>query len=156
MEPGVYFNLSNAEYHSGPGISKSQLDMVALSPALLKWQESAPVDEEKLQALDMGTALHCLLLEPDEFDKRFIVAPAFNRRTTAGKAAEAEFLAECRGMGMTVMDAEQGRKLKLMRDSAPPILPRAGCSKPRAIARHQSTGTTMRPANCAASARTSF
>ena len=118
MEPGVYFNLSNAEYHSGPGISKSQLDMVALSPALLKWQESAPVDEEKLQALDMGTALHCLLLEPDEFDKRFIVAPAFNRRTTAGKAAEAEFLAECYGMGMTVMDAEQGRKLKLMRDSA--------------------------------------
>lgn len=118
MEPGVYFSLSNAEYHSGAGISKSQLDMVALSPALLKWQKSAPVDEEKLQALDMGTALHCLLLEPDEFDKRFIVAPAFNRRTTAGKAAEAEFLTECRSMGMIVMDAEQGRKLKLMRDSA--------------------------------------
>lgn len=154
MEPGVYFSLSNAEYHSGSGISKSQLDMVELSPALLKWQESAPVDEEKLQALDMGTALHCLLLEPDEFDKRFIVAPAFNRRTTAGKAAEAEFLAECRGMGMTVMDAEQGRKLKLMRDSALAIPPHAGCWKPKVIVKHQSIGKTTRPANCAASVRT--
>lgn len=62
-------------------MSKSQLDMVALSPALLQWQKSAPVDTEKLKALDMGTALHCLLLEPEEFDKRFIVAPQFNLRT---------------------------------------------------------------------------
>ena len=81
MKPGIYFDISNEDYHAGDGVSKSQLDMVAMSPALLKWQKSAPVDTEKLKALDMGTALHCLLLEPDEFDKRFIVAPAFNRRT---------------------------------------------------------------------------
>lgn len=66
----------------------------------------------------MGTALHCLLLEPEEFDKRFIVAPQFNRRTNQGKADEESFLKDVAGMGMTVMDAEQGRKLKLMRDSA--------------------------------------
>ncbi len=66
----------------------------------------------------MGTALHCLLLEPEEFDKRFIVAPEFNRRTNEGKANEQAFLKDCSGLGMTVMDAEQGRKLKLMRSSA--------------------------------------
>lgn len=92
--------------------------MVALSPALLPWQKSAPVDTEKLKALDMGTALHCLLLEPEEFDKRFIVAPQFNLRTNQGKADQEAFLKDVENMGMTVMDAEQGRKLKLMRDSA--------------------------------------
>lgn len=85
MTPGIYFDISNEDYHAGNGVSKSQLDMVALSPALLQWQKSAPVDTEKLKALDMGTALHCLLLEPEEFDKRFIVAPTFNRRTNQGK-----------------------------------------------------------------------
>ncbi|RNM50787.1 exodeoxyribonuclease VIII, partial [Salmonella enterica] len=70
----------------------------------------APEDEEKKSALDMGTALHCLLLEPKEFDKRFIVAPEFNRRTNQGKADEAAFMKDVAGMGMTVMDSEQGRK----------------------------------------------
>ncbi|VFS64078.1 Exodeoxyribonuclease 8 [Kluyvera cryocrescens] len=115
MKPGIYFDISNEDYHAGDGVSKSQLDMVAMSPALLKWQKAAPVDTEKLKALDMGTALHCLLLEPDEFDKRFIVAPQFNRRTAAGKEDEAAFLRDVEGMGMTVMDADQGRKLLLMR-----------------------------------------
>jgi len=118
MKPGIYYDIANEDYHAGGGVSKSQLDMVSNSPALLKWQKSAPVDTEKLKALDMGTALHCLLLEPEEFDKRFIVAPQFNRRTTVGKEDEAAFLRDVEGMGMTVMDAEQGRKLQLMRDSA--------------------------------------
>ncbi|EBS5038493.1 exodeoxyribonuclease VIII [Salmonella enterica subsp. enterica serovar Weltevreden] len=118
MNTGIYFDISNEEYHAGDGVSKSQLDMVAKNPALLKWVKAAPEDEENKSALDMGTALHCLLLEPEEFDKRFIVAPQFNRRTNQGKADEAAFLKDVAGMGMTVMDAEQGRKLKLMRDSA--------------------------------------
>ncbi|MDR8340318.1 exodeoxyribonuclease VIII, partial [Acinetobacter baumannii] len=63
-------------------------------------------------------ALHCLLLEPEEFDKRFIVAPPFNRRTNQGKADEAAFMKDCEGSGKTVIEAEQDRQLKLMRDSA--------------------------------------
>ena len=62
MKPGIYYDISNESYHAGDGVSKSQLDMVALSPALLPWSKAAPVDEEKTKALDMGTALHCILL----------------------------------------------------------------------------------------------
>lgn len=118
MQPGIYYDLSNEDYHAGAGVSKSQLDDILINPAIFKWRKDAPVDTEKLKALDMGTALHCLLLEPEEFDKRFIVAPEFNRRSTAGKEEEKRFLKDCEGNGMTVMDAEQGRKLKLMRESA--------------------------------------
>lgn len=118
MQPGIYYDISNEDYHRGAGISKSQLDDIAINPAIFQWRKEAPEDDEKKAALDMGTALHCLLLEPEEFDKRFIVAPAFNRRTNEGKADEQRFLKDCESSGMTVMDAEQGRKLKLMRASA--------------------------------------
>lgn len=83
---GRVFGLSNEEYHAGPGVSKSQLDQIAESPATYIWAKNAPLDQEKLKAFDMGSAIHCLLLEPDEFESRFIIAPPFNRRTNAGKA----------------------------------------------------------------------
>lgn len=114
---GMVLGLSNEEYHAGPGVSKSQLDQIAVSPATYIWSKNAPVDEEKIKSFDMGSAIHCLLLEPEEFEKRFIIAPEFNRRTNAGKEAEAEFLASCAELGKTVMDAEEGRKLRLMRES---------------------------------------
>ncbi|OCA53904.1 PD-(D/E)XK nuclease-like domain-containing protein [Photorhabdus namnaonensis] len=117
MKPGIYYDISNEDYHNGEGVSKSQLDDIAKSPAFYRWKKNAPIDTEKLKALDMGTALHCLLLEPDEFSNRFIEAPEFNRRTNQGKADEKEFLKDCEKTGKTVMDYEQHRKLKLMRDS---------------------------------------
>lgn len=118
MKPGIYYDLSNAEYHASPGISNSGLGLIDESPATYIWNQRAPVDEDKTKALDMGTALHCILLEPDEFKKRFIVAPEFNRRTNAGKEEEQEFLSECSELGKTIMTAEEGRKLNFMRESA--------------------------------------
>lgn len=155
MQPGIYYDISNEDYHRGAGISKSQLDDIAINPAIFQWRKEAPEDDEKKAALDMGTALHCLLLEPEEFDKRFIVAPAFNRRTNEGKADEQRFLKDCESSGMTVMDAEQGRKLKLMRASASPIRRHAGCLKLKVIRKRQFTGMTSRQANFAVSVRTS-
>lgn len=153
MNTGIYYDISNEDYHAGDGVSKSQLDMVAKNPALLKWVKAAPEDEEKKSALDMGTALHCLLLEPKEFDKRFIVAPQFNRRTNQGKADEEAFLKDVAGMGMTVMDAEQGRKLKLMRDSAMAHPAARWMLEAPATVKHRCTGMMKRLANCAAYAR---
>lgn len=67
MKQGIYHDISNQEYHAGPGVSKSQLDDIGINPAIYQWRKDAPVDEQKLSALNMGTALHCALLEPDEF-----------------------------------------------------------------------------------------
>lgn len=116
-DPGLYFNIPNEAYHAGPGVSKSQLDDIAINPAVFQWRKSAPEDEEKKTALDMGTALHCILLEPQEFDLRFVIAPKFDRRTTEGKKRAAHFLEENGQSGKTVLEHEEHRKLLLMRDS---------------------------------------
>ncbi|OHF41056.1 PD-(D/E)XK nuclease-like domain-containing protein [Salmonella enterica] len=117
IQPGIYFDIANEAYHAGPGVSKSQLDDIAVCPAFYQWRKAAPVDTEKTKALDMGTALHCRLLEPDEFKNRFIIAPEFNRRTTAGKEEEKAFIESCTSTGKTVMTAEEGRILDFMFDS---------------------------------------
>lgn len=118
VDPGIYFDLPNDAYHSGAGVSKSQLDDIAINPAVYQWRKQAPQDDEKLRALDMGTALHCLLLEPHEFEQRFVIAPKFDRRTIEGKKRAAHFLEKNGHSGKTVLEAEEHRKLLLMRDSA--------------------------------------
>ncbi|EEL6988294.1 exonuclease VIII, partial [Salmonella enterica] len=84
IQPGIYYDIPNEAYHAGPGVSKSQLDDIADTPAIYLWRKNAPVDTEKTKSLDTGTAFHCRVLEPEEFSKRFIIAPEFNRRTSAG------------------------------------------------------------------------
>ncbi|EBX6619402.1 exonuclease VIII, partial [Salmonella enterica subsp. enterica serovar Newport] len=81
IQPGIYYDIPNEAYHAGPGVSKSQLDDIADTPAIYLWRKNAPVDTEKTKSLDTGTAFHCRVLEPEEFSKRFIIAPEFNRRT---------------------------------------------------------------------------
>ncbi|EAU0670486.1 exodeoxyribonuclease VIII [Salmonella enterica] len=117
IQPGIYYDIPNEMYHAGPGVSKSQLDDIADTPAIYLWRKNAPVDTEKTKSLDTGTAFHCRVLEPEEFSKRFIIAPEFNRRTSAGKEEEKAFLEECARTGRTVLTAEEGRKIELMYQS---------------------------------------
>ncbi|ECC0068511.1 exonuclease VIII [Salmonella enterica subsp. enterica] len=117
IQPSIYYDIPNEAYHPGPGVSKSQLDDIADTPAIYLWRKNAPVDTEKTKSLDTGTAFHCRVLEPEEFSKRFIIAQEFNRRTSAGKEEEKTFLEECARTGRTVLTAEEGRKIELMYQS---------------------------------------
>lgn len=75
MEPGIYDNISNADYHGGPGISKSGLDLIAKSPAHYFYAANVANDNERAPtaAQAFGTAFHALLLEPEEFKKTYAV-----------------------------------------------------------------------------------
>lgn len=116
VTPGYYRELSNEAYHRGPGISKSQLDLLSRSPALLQWSKEAPEDEEKLKTLNLGDAVHAALLEPHRFVAEYAVGPAnAPRNTKAGKEAWEAFEAE---LGeRTALTAEEGRKIELIRGS---------------------------------------
>lgn len=73
--PQGLVECSNEEYHSGPGLSKSQLDLIAISP-LAFWDACInPTREprEEKHCFAVGSGTHALVLEPDEFQKHFDV-----------------------------------------------------------------------------------
>lgn len=84
MKPGIY-RMESAEYHASAGVSKSMLDWVHVCPALLEWSRKAPIDTEAAAAVDLGTAIHSLLLEPDKFHSLYVAdfAPPDGTITTA-------------------------------------------------------------------------
>ncbi|MDK0482163.1 exonuclease VIII, partial [Salmonella enterica] len=51
IQPGIYYDIPNEAYHAGPGVSKSQLDDIADTPAIYLWRKNAPVDTEKTKSL---------------------------------------------------------------------------------------------------------
>lgn len=118
MKTGIYYDISNEDYHNGEGVSKSQLDFIEECPGLYQWVKNAPIDNNKTTSLDMGSAFHCLLLEPDEFEKRFLVPKSINRQTKAGREEYAEMLNHALALNQILITNEEKQKLLLMRDSA--------------------------------------
>lgn len=93
MKPGVYEGISNAEYHGGPGISKSGLDLVHRSPMHYKAaQEVANENRPDTQAYFVGREFHMLALEPDVFDVEYV--EAFGRDSAPDAIEDREVLVE--------------------------------------------------------------
>lgn len=65
MEPGVYRNIPNDDYHSGPGDSTSGLHLVRKSPALLRAVKTGQRERKSTKAQMTGTSIHAMVLEPD-------------------------------------------------------------------------------------------
>jgi hypothetical protein len=77
-------NMPNADYHAYTGISKSGLDLVARSPA--HYFHSAK--REATRAMEIGTAIHTALLEPERFKSDYVLLKdTKDRRASAYKEA---------------------------------------------------------------------
>ena len=106
--------LTNDEYRQQRGISKSDLDYIHQSPALLEWARNAPsVGSEEV---DLGTHVHCAILEPDVFAGTYRKAPA-GGRTAADKARVEAFAEHCKAGGKICLDADTYDMVIAMRDS---------------------------------------
>lgn len=84
-------------------ISWSKLKHYGKSPAhfLEAWMNPP----EQTPAMLLGSALHCLALEPEKFEARYVTAPVCDRRTKAGRELWEEF--EAQAGGRAVLTAEQ-------------------------------------------------
>jgi exodeoxyribonuclease VIII len=72
MSNSIIMDLADADYRALPGISQSALKVIGeQSPAAYRWQRDHPSPPS--EAMVMGSLVDCLLLEPDEFDRRYVV-----------------------------------------------------------------------------------
>jgi exodeoxyribonuclease VIII len=95
------------DYYANKALSHSKLSCLAQNPMEFKMRyvdDPPSLPPKESDAFAMGHAVHCLALEPEKFEERFAVAPKVDRRTTAGKVAWAEYLADCEGK--TVLDEQ--------------------------------------------------
>lgn len=113
IENGFY-RLSNEEYHSGPGVSKSDMKELLRSPA--HWKSPDPPDTE---AMAFGAAMHPGILEPDRFKKEYCIYPE-DCLIGSGKGQQgrkAEFDEKCSEEGRTTIKPEWMDQIIAMRDA---------------------------------------
>lgn len=114
MKQGIVIE-SNKEYHSyTEAISKSRLEKMSVCPSYFKWCEDNP--QEPTDEMVMGSAFHKIVLEPQDFDKEFMIMEKFDRRTKEGRLAY-EHQMQLVQSGMQVITEEQYETICGMRDS---------------------------------------
>lgn len=112
-EDGIH-DISNEDYHSSRGFSRTQVLLIKKSPYHFWYENIAGLasEKEKSDALDLGSAIHTMLLEPELFSKTYAVMPSINRRTTKGKEQYALFTQE--NSAKVVLTQEQYNKAYAM------------------------------------------
>lgn len=73
--PGIYHDITNHDYHSGPGISKSQMDWALKLARLYEYYSVEENVQKETAALREGKILHKIVLEFDDFENEFSVTP---------------------------------------------------------------------------------
>ena len=142
--------LPENEYHAETRfISKHMLDLIADSPEKFHAAMTSTEEREATPSMILGSAFHCLVLEPERFNARFCVKPEdMDRRTKAGKEAFEKWSAE--NVGKEVLTAEQRETLNGLKASffAHPLVAELwksqGISELTVSARDENTGIPLK------------
>lgn len=112
---GIYGDITNEDYHKGAGVSKSDLDHIHRSPAHYMAAKCLP--HLSTPAMELGTAVHAAVLEPDKFETEFAAAPDCDRRTKDGKAQYASFEQSLIGTNKKIVSAGDYDTARRIRDA---------------------------------------
>lgn len=77
MQPGIYYDISNEDYHKDSAIGSTTIKAISVSPANLYFN---PFKGSK--SAHIGTAIHAALLEPDVFKREFTLRPDITTRAS--------------------------------------------------------------------------
>ncbi len=108
-----YLEMSDKDYFAYDALSNSDFRLLRESPLHLVHKELFRLSGA---SLSLGSAVHTLVLEPKEWDNRYIVAEFkgddLNKNSTAYKNAFKLF--ELEAMGLEIITKEDYKKIKLM------------------------------------------
>lgn len=101
IETQIVGKLSNEDYHAHKALGSSGVKQLLDNPHVFL----AGIKRPQTDAMRMGSAVHKLVLEHNEFHDEYVVAPEFNARTNEGKALRAKF--EQMHAGKTALKADE-------------------------------------------------
>jgi len=106
---------TNQQYHANSAVSHSKLEVFRRRPQLYyrRYIAKTITPEPASAALRVGSALHCSVLEPDNWPTHFAIKPeGIDRRTKDGKEKWAQFEAE--NIGRTIIDQDEAAQVLAM------------------------------------------
>ena len=98
----IIAEIANSDYHAHKAISSSNCKDLLKSPWYYwhnKKNQSKPT-----AAMELGSMIHHLILEPNTFDDYYMVAEIPKRTTKAGKAEYQELLEQANGRKLVALD----------------------------------------------------
>ena len=134
-------DMPNAAYHAYEGISNSGLSMVARSPAHYAYRAAW----KQTRAMEIGTAFHTALLEPERFTQEYMTVTGINDR----RKSEYKEAAKVYGADATLTDSE-GTSVAVMMESvlanpdAQNVLTADGWAELSAFVQDPETGVLLR------------
>lgn len=89
---GIHTNISITDYHKSTGISNSGLSLIRETPAKYHYKYlSGLYKREETDSKNLGSIVHCMVLEPELFQHQFMVLPeGFTRHSNANKQLYAD------------------------------------------------------------------
>ncbi len=72
-DPGIYTNLSNDDYHSGPGISSSGIKLILDCPKKFYYQYILGNKQKETSSFKFGSVFHTAILESEKFRDYFVI-----------------------------------------------------------------------------------
>lgn len=112
-------NISNQDYHAGPGFSSSNVKSILKTPAHYQASQD-PQWRTESDSMDFGTAFHTMILEPHLFEATCAIEPpeieaAGGKVKQPGKKLWEEFKALHEGK--TIFNAKDGKRLLAMQQN---------------------------------------
>ncbi len=112
---GNFFcKIKDKDYFASDGIGHSALCNYKDSPAHYKAHLDAP--KKDIPAFKIGRAIHCSVLEPDEFSTRYIIAPKLNKNTKKYKEWLAEVPEDREAIDQSLLETAYAMRAKLLFD----------------------------------------
>lgn len=109
------FGMANEAYRRASGLSHSEAKLIRIKTPwhLAQLREHPQERGAPSPQMQLGSATHCAVLEPEEFAKRYEVAPDLNKNSNAWK----DFVSKCVENGVTAIAPDMHEKAHGMRAS---------------------------------------